>query len=417
MKKPLKIILALFFILIIAGAAYWQFFLRGTTSDSTDTSSDAQPGGFTPFGRNPSGTGSQTGTGSGTTINSTSTASIIPAKIPALRLLSNTPVGGYGASTTGAIGAKPASTTTAIRWVERGRGNVYEARGNTLDIATLSNTVVPKIYESVWNKNLTGFAALQLTDVSAAPNGIFAELKTRVLPKIATSTASTTGSQQTSNGSLTPYELKGKSLPANIVSYAASPKKDRLFMFMNQNGTGIGYTSALDGTGMVQIFTTPLTQVNVDWPSDNTIAITTKGSADERGYLYFVDPKTGVWKKIIGPLPGLSTKVSTDGKWVAASFTGNADNILTSIYNVPENKGTDAVIRTLADKCVWGNFYKQMLYCAVPSQPVAATYPDDWYTGSVSLVDKIWQVNAATGEINLLSQIVDTADRVIDAQK
>jgi hypothetical protein len=44
-----------------------------------------------------------------------------------------------------------------------------------------------------------------------------------------------------------------------------------------------------------------------------------------------------------------------------------------------------------------------------------ATYPDDWYKGTVSFVDKIWQVSATTGEVHLISSIVDTSDRIIDA--
>jgi len=298
-----------------------------------------------------------------------------------------------------------------------------------LDITTLSNTIVPKIYESVWDKNLTSFVALTLSDQNNTINGVLAELKNRVLPKItapkvSTSTKSTSSSNQTpaqsqtnntNTSSLTPYELKGKSLPDNIIGYAVSPKKDRIFMLINDNGTGVGYTSNFNGTSPVQIFTTPLIQVNVEWPSDNVIAITTKGASDQRGFLYFVNPKTGVWNKILGPLPGLSTKVSTDAKYIFISATGNADNIVTSIYNVATRKGTDGIIRTLADKCVWGNFYKDMVYCAVPSQPVKAVYPDDWYKGTISLIDKIWQSNATTGEIKLISSIVDTSDRVIDA--
>jgi hypothetical protein len=72
-------------------------------------------------------------------------------------------------------------------------------------------------------------------------------------------------------------------------------------------------------------------------------------------------------------------------------------------------------VNTLADKCVWGNFYKEIVYCAVPSQPIAALYPDDWYKGNVSFTDKIWQINASTEEIHLVSPIVDQSDRTIDA--
>lgn len=431
---PTKIILTLIIILLLVAGAYWYFFMRSGTG-TTPTAPDNQQTGFTPFGRTSTGTGNNN-TGPGPNVNNASTTtnavSGVQGKIPTLRLLSNTPVGGYGASTTETITTKAtklaSSTkvlgTTFIRWVDRGRGNVYEARGDTLDVVTLSNTVVPKIYESVWNKNITAFVALTISDQRGGTSlsGVYAEIKARILPKTSTSTTraqdptnSTASSQANTSTSLTPYELKGKNLPEDIIAYAVSPKKDRLFLMTNENGTGVGYVTKFDGSGVTQIFTTPITQVNAEWPSDNVIAITTKGAADERGFLYFVDPKTGIWKKVIGPLPGLSTKVSVDAKYVFISAAGNSNNIVSSIYDTTKKKGVDAVVRTLADKCVWGNFYKDMVYCAVPSQPVAGTYPDDWYKGAVSFIDKIWQSNATTGEIKLVSSIVDTSDRVIDA--
>lgn len=418
-----KIILILIALLIIAGAAYWYFFMKagtGGVGGGIDT-----PGGFVPLDRPGGSFGGDPGTvepGQPGGSVSTTTLPGTALKIPTLRLLSDTPVGGYGASTTGKINGPIASSTTVVRWVDRGRGNIYEALGNTLDIATLSNTVVPKIYESLWNKNLTGFIAFGITEDSDYDegddvlSGVYANLVKRVIPRVATTTSTTspqTTSATTAN-TLTPYELKGKSLPENILTYAISPKKDKLFLLVNEGGSGAGYTMNFDGSSAVKIFTTPLTQVNVEWPTDTTLAITTKGAADSQGFLYFVDAKTGVWKKVLGPLPGLSTKTSTDAKRVFISAAGSANNIVSSIYNVTDGTGTDAVVRTLADKCVWGNFYKEMVYCAVPSQPIPGTYPDDWYIGTVSFVDKVWALNAATGEIKLISSIVDTSDRVVD---
>ena len=72
------------------------------------------------------------------------------------------------------------------------------------------------------------------------------------------------------------------------------------------------------------------------------------------------------------------------------------------------------MVQTLADKCTWGNFYKNLVYCAVPSRSVAGSYPEDWYTGIVSFSDKIWQINATTGEVKLVSNIIGQSDRPID---
>lgn len=410
MKKLLPILMIF---LIIAGAAYWYFFMRTPTSSTgTDTTPDEQQGGFQPFGRPSTGGGQQNTGGNNVPTVSTSTDVSTPAKIPTLRLLSATPIGGYVASTT--------ASTTVIRWIDRGRGNVYETKGDSLTVTTLSNTVVPRIYQSVWNKNANAFVASVLDETGTAISSVYADIKARVMPKVATSTSATStsalGLGVDANGqTITPYELKGKNLPENILAYTTSPKKDKLFMLVDENGSGVGYVSTFDGKSVTQIFTTPLTQLTVEWPEENTIALTTKGTMTEGGYLYFVNTKTGVWKKILGPIAGISTRVSSDAKRVIVSTTGNNKNVLTSVYTIDDKKGIDAIVRTLADKCVWGNFYKEMVYCGAPAQPIDGVYPDDWYSGKISTIDKIWQINGATGEIKLISSIIDTVSRPIDA--
>lgn len=385
------VILAIVAILLLAGAAYWYF--TPQAPQAAVTAGNNGSNGFQPLDRGSGGAGQNTNNPSAPNNPETNPPVATPANIPALRLLSAAPIGGYGASTTAGV--------TVIRWIDRGRGNIYETRSNSLDTTTLSNTIVPMTYWSAWNKNLTAFISSLLQDGSDETSTVYAELRTQ------TSTTTADGT------SVTPFELKGKNLPSTIASFAVSPKKDKVFLFSVEGGRGIGYTAPFNGGAAAQIFDTPLTQVNVDWPEDNTIAITTKGTASQSGFLYFVDPKTGVWKKILGPVPGLSAKVSRDAKYAIISAAGN-NGPLTSIYDIAKKTGTDAVIRTLADKCAWGNFYKDIVYCGVPSAPVPGTYPDDWYKGTLSTADKIWQVKAPTGEVHLIAPIADEAGRPVD---
>jgi hypothetical protein len=416
-QKKLYILITVI-ILAILGVGFYWFFWRNPqpqTFINADGTTTTQQG-YNPFTRL-----FGTGGSSGNTTTSTTTRTTRPTatstselpKIPALRLLSEYPVGGYGASTT--------AKTTVIRWVDRGRGNIYEAQGDSLDIQTLSNTVVPKIFESQWNKTATSFVASIFDDSESPTNTLFAELKLRPVPKItstktATSTASSTPNpiSTVSGQNLTPYDLKGKNLSDNIISYALSPKADKLFLAVKTDAGSAGYVASPNGSNAIKIFDSPLTQIVSEWPEDNTIAITTKAQAELSGYLYFVSPKTGIWKKILGPYPGLTTKVSHDAKYVIASISGKVGDLMTSVYSVASKKGVDAVFKTIADKCVWGNFNKNMVYCGVPNQRPQAIYPDDWFKGNATFVDKIWQTNATTGEIHLVSNIVDTADRTID---
>jgi hypothetical protein len=399
-KRTYTIIAVVVLVLVVAAlAAFWYFFMRPATPTTGTTTSPTT--GYSPFGR-PS-TGNNIGT---TTTNNNNGNNGTPTivKVPALRLLSATPIGGYGASTT--------ASTTVVRWIDRGRGNILQATEDSLDIQTLSNTLLPKMYESVWGKGINSLIGSILGDDDATISTIYAALlpQGNVNQKTGTSTPA-----NTNNSSLAPYKLQGKNLPAGIVSYATSPKKDRVFLFAVQGGQGIGYVAPFNGGTATEIFNTPVTQVNVDWPEANTISITTKGSATDNGYLYFVSPTTGTWKKILGPLPGMSAIVSHDARYAIVSAAGNANNVVTYIYSIATSTATDAIIRTLADKCVWGNFYKDMVYCAVPFQPVSGTYPDDWYKGTLSTVDKIWQENAATGEVHLISSVFEQARTNIDA--
>ncbi len=400
--KPKIIIPIILTVLILAGAGYWYLFMNsgsGTSETDNTTSTQTPNNGFVPFERSP-GTNINTPTnpqvGTSTQVERPATQT----KIPTLRLLSNTPIGGYTSSTT--------ASTTLVRWIDRGRGDVYEAKLDSLIVDTLSNTILPKVYESLWNKNATAFIGSMFKDKSDSTAVIYAELKVPAIAKSSTSTTSI-------NPNTAPYELKGKSFPDNMLAYAVSPKKDKIFMFINETGTGVGYISNFDGSSLTRIFDTPLTQVTVEWPEDNNIAITTKSSADQDGFLYFVSPKTGLWKKVLGPTLGLTTKVSHDARYVLVTNTSaDKGELRTRFYDIVKNTDEEAVIRTISDKCVWGNFYKNMLYCGVPTKLPEGVYPDDWYKGKLSFSDNIWQMNATDGEVRLIFKLSDTLKAGID---
>ncbi|MEA2715536.1 MAG: hypothetical protein QOG91_564 [Candidatus Parcubacteria bacterium] len=406
-NSTILIFLVLIILLALSVAAYWFFFLNGHAGPApAETGASPTSGGFTPLnggsgalGTPPAGNPPPTEPGP-----AAGGPGQPPAALPVLRLLSASPIGGYGASTT--------ASTTIIRWIDRGRGNVYEAEGDSAGITTLSNTILPRIYESVWNRNLTAFAASMLPAESNVPTALFAELRAQ---NASTTAGVSSSTPATGVLTLTPFELKGKNLPGNVIAYAASPAGDKIFTLINENGTGAGYVANFDGSAVTRIFTTPLTEVSIEWPETNTIAITTAGAAGQDGFLYFVNPKTGVWNRILGPIKGLATRTSRDARFIIASAAVTNQAIQTTIFASGSSTTTDAAIRTVADKCAWGNFYKDIVYCAVPTDVPDGTYPDDWYRGTVSFNDKLWQVDAATGEVKLIANIADRSGRPMDA--
>lgn len=400
MSTTTKFILLIMIVLAIAGGVYWYLFFYGPgNGEVIQPTNNGTSGGFIPLNA-PSGQGlaspdsenniptNEIGVGS-------TTPSTVEATVPTLRLISDSPVGGYSASTT--------ASTTIIRWVDRGRGNILETKSDSSEIITLSNTILPRIYDSVWDKNLTAIIGSMLPSNTDTPTTVYAKLNKQATTSVATSSEN-----------VTPYFLRGKNLPDNMLGYAVSPKGDKILMIIKENNQSVGYIANFDGTSVVKIFTNPITQLVVEWPEESTIAITTKASSKTNGYLYFINPKTGVWKKILGPILGLSTKVSHDATKILASASIRGGGIVTNIYTVGTTTPTDTTLRTLAEKCTWGKFYKELLYCATPSTPALPNYPDDWYRGTITSYDKIWQFNTKNSDIRLVSSLINQADRSIN---
>lgn len=405
MKKIIFIILLV--LLLAGGAAYWWYFMRVPSEQVTIVPNGGQNNGFVPFNRTSGGiTQGTIGGGEESASSSASVSTRTP--IPVIRQLSATPVGGFGASTT--------ASTTILRWIDRGRGNVYEAAMDSLDITTISNTLLPRIYQSWWNKNDNLFIGQYLEDGDDKITTVIANILKREQPKTATSSTSTATSsivQQISSVTETPYELKGKIISGNIIDVAASPKRDRILVVTNENGSAVGYISNFDGSKQTQSFVLPFTQLTADWPEENTITIVTKASSKYAGYLYLIGAKNGLVKQVLGGLPGLTAKVSRDAKRAIYSYSDNG-RIATAIYDITKKSSSPIVFATLADKCAWSAKFKERAYCGVPTQLPNGTHPDNWYLGKSSSIDGIWMIDASTNDVRQIADLLGQGNAIID---
>jgi len=381
-----KIIFITIVILLIAAGFYYWFSLReapaapGTPVDTTSRS-------FNPFARSTIAPSLPPRT---TATSTPAVGPVVDAKIPVLRHLSLAPIGGFMAS------------TTVVRYIDRGVGHVYEASSETEVIRKISNTTIPRVYESYWNKNLSAAVLRYIKDSDTAIQNFYAELRPLK------------NSTSTQTADFIPYEIKGKFLSPDIQEIAVSPKRDRIFTFSIENGKGIGYVSGFDESKKVKVLDTPLTQVGVEWPEENTIVITTKPSGISSGFAYLLDVKKASFTKVLGGMTGLSTKMSADAKKILFSTTRPSGPVL-SLYTTKDGTTQEVVFRTFADKCVWSKVRPHEAYCAVPSKFDAGMYPDDWYKGAVSFVDQLWLLDSITGEVHLLANLLTLSNDLIDA--
>ena len=98
-----------------------------------------------------------------------------------------------------------------------------------------------------------------------------------------------------------------------------------------------------------------------------------------------------------GKINGLTTLASPDGKMI---LYGN-DSLSLNIYHTDTKVSDPVGVRTMPEKCVWGNA-NDVVYCAAPKSIPLGTYPDSWYQGEVSFNDQIWKIDIKTGNTTML---------------
>lgn len=384
-----KILTSIFIVLLLAvlGLGIYFFFSRQNSSGQ-DFGQTVRN--FFPFGRNSDKTLNDVGSGAISTTTPENPIDMVEI-IPRLREVSSEPTAGATAIDT------PGKTT--IRFVERATGHVFETSTDSLSLIRISNTTIPKIYSAVWAEGGNAFIAQYLKDDGETIETIHA----RIEP----------ASQANLNEENVLENLEITFLTPGIKSFAVSPKQNQIF-FLSSNPNGAsGILAKSNGDGKSEIFSSTFGEWSASWPSTKIIALTSKPSADVPGYLYFLDPKTESFQKIMGGQRGLTALVSPDGGSVLFYENTNVFSLL-SILERETSKRIPLSLLTLPEKCVWSAL-APLLYCAVPKAIEQGAYPDDWYKGLISFSDDIWRINIETGQQDIVASLKDLSGKDIDA--
>ena len=126
---------------------------------------------------------------------------------------------------------------------------------------------------------------------------------------------------------------------------------------------------------------------------------TTKPSAKSDGYAFTVDTKSGTFTRALGPLQGLSTLPSPNGKFILYSFLEKNKTSL-AVFDVATHLATRLPLVTYTEKCTW-SLDSASIYCGVPTTFTNATL-DDWYQGASTFSDRLWRIDLRGREAVLL---------------
>jgi hypothetical protein len=344
-------------VIVILGLGAFVYFYFATSPSVTVT-----PGGTTslPIAGQTPGAASGGGAGSGTqTISSPGTPVIVSSRL--VQVSAGPVVPGEIAYDRKVTVGSSTRLVASVQYIERQSGNVFSYQTDTHTLTRVNNKTLPGIQSAVWlpDASMSFVRYLSGTD--------FTTVNTYAL------------------GSTSP---NGFFLPQNLSDVAVS-STTVLSLASGVNGS-IASLSRTDGTHASTVFTTPLTSLRVMFAGKNQYLAFSKPSSTLDGDAFLVN-SSGRFSRIAGPLSGLVALASPSGKWALVSYT-QGDTLQTELVNVATGETTVLPVGTIADKCVW-TADETSVYCGIPQNPPAASYPDDWYQGAVTFSDRIWNIH------------------------
>ena len=378
MKKIIVIIISSFLFIVFLGALYFFFFLREGGSETENTVGAPQllfPEGETlnpQFGDGSEEQEMQNNNDFGTDFSGVPTATLI-------QIAEGGVVSGAVSKTTSGD-----TSTTTVRYVLRGTGNIFSYIVEKNERKRESLTTIPGIRASHWlpdNRQVLQYVS----------EGIVESYSSRI-------------SGEALTGAYLPRNLSG------VATNRATPSG--IFVLRQTTSGSAGSVVRPDGSTLREGFSTPLSEITVSWPHPDHALVTTKPSGLADGYAFLVRLGTNVFEKILGPIPGLTALMNDQRTGVVLSRS-TTNNFVFGYYDTEKREITSLPLNTLPEKCVWTTRGDE-LYCGVPLRTPRGVYPDDWYQGVVSFEDRIWKFNVVDGYAELVTELTTKTGGAID---
>ncbi len=176
-------------------------------------------------------------------------------------------------------------------------------------------------------------------------------------------------------------------LPDNTPSFAFGPKGSFAYMRRSNEGAVLMVRDSLGKESAV--YSSPLTEWNMDFMGPDKILLTTKASEKALGFSYILDLNSKKISRLFGDAAGLTTKVSPGGGYILKAETVSSGPVM-SLYNVRTKNLVGLGKMGMVEKCDFRSD-DTAFTCAFPKSFESRLYPDSWYLGEVSTNDELAQ--------------------------
>ena len=285
-------------------------------------------------------------------------------------------------------------TTTLARFVMQQSGHILDlaidSPGSVARAA--SNTTIPGIARVVWEMETVAGrlraagAVLQYLDSSTIKSVLLS------FP-LASSTATSSGQ---ANG-----PVRIQFLPNDAFSIAASPDAKSIAYLIRTAGGSDGYVASAAGTNPKKLFSLPLSQAVLTWPSMGTLLATSKAAAGVPGIALSINASSGIATPVLYS-PGLTTNADAQFSEVVYQ-TATAEGSNTYAHDTKTNLDRPLSYNPAPERCVWSRIEASVLYCATTISYVEPGYLDLWHQGTASVADSIIAYNLLSGRAIIIT--------------
>ena len=191
-------------------------------------------------------------------------------------------------------------------------------------------------------------------------------------------------------------------LAENINNVAFSPDSLSIAYTQKEGEQNNIFTTDIAFKKSKMVFSNTITGVELLWPEKNTLSLKTKSSFAATSFVYTITPSSGTLTKVVEGL-GIDVLWSKGASWlIYSSVDKNGYLLPLKLLNTKTKTVIDLPFKTLAEKCTFGNFDVEQLYCGVPDNR-NNQYPDAWWQGQFKNDDSLFIINVAIDPQKILA--------------